>query len=192
MNIYKCRFCSANCEVKPKGDPRTATCVGCRKINHRFRRESSLDHIMLTTWFVNQIQECVECGARSNLTIDRIIPGSRGGKYEQGNLQILCYECNCCKKIASRSVRAGLRDVKKKRCLVCKKTKPLTAEYWHRTSYSSRQRITKSMFHPDCKKCRNKKESRRWAANNPKTRNYWQIKYPENYKSKINERQSNV
>jgi len=38
--------------------------------------------------------ECLRCGAKENLTIDRIKPGAQGGKYEFENCQTLCEFCN--------------------------------------------------------------------------------------------------
>jgi hypothetical protein len=160
-----CRFCSKHVQLKPHANKRTLTCEGCRKINHRFRK-TGRDHIMLTTWFVNQIQECVECGSKEKLTIDRIVPASMGGEYEQGNIQILCYECNCCKKIASESVEDGLKDDKEKTCGRCGKTKQLNTSFWHKTHYISKYKLTKSMFHPVCKVCRNEIERIRWKKGN--------------------------
>ncbi len=40
---------------------------------------------------------CLECFTRDNLTIDHIIPVSRGGKSVYENLQILCGPCNSSK-----------------------------------------------------------------------------------------------
>ena len=37
---------------------------------------------------------CKRCGATSNLTIDHIVPISKGGKSEPSNLQTLCESCN--------------------------------------------------------------------------------------------------
>lgn len=37
---------------------------------------------------------CLRCGARQNLTLDHIIPKSRGGTNCQRNLQTLCGGCN--------------------------------------------------------------------------------------------------
>lgn len=38
--------------------------------------------------------KCVKCGSTDDLTIDHIIPLSRGGKDEAINLQTLCFKCN--------------------------------------------------------------------------------------------------
>lgn len=37
---------------------------------------------------------CVCCGVRNKLTVDHIIPKSRGGTDDVNNLQILCGKCN--------------------------------------------------------------------------------------------------
>lgn len=37
---------------------------------------------------------CVKCGSTSDLTIDHIIPFSRGGQTTEDNLQTLCLKCN--------------------------------------------------------------------------------------------------
>ena len=38
--------------------------------------------------------KCVQCGSSENLTIDHILPFSRGGKTEKKNFQTLCKKCN--------------------------------------------------------------------------------------------------
>lgn len=38
--------------------------------------------------------QCVSCGANVNLTIDHIIPRSRGGSHAISNLRVLCFPCN--------------------------------------------------------------------------------------------------
>lgn len=37
---------------------------------------------------------CNVCGSRSNLTVDHILPVSKGGGKELSNLQVLCGTCN--------------------------------------------------------------------------------------------------
>lgn len=37
---------------------------------------------------------CVDCGRGDNLTIDHIVPLSKGGTNKIENLQTLCYWCN--------------------------------------------------------------------------------------------------
>lgn len=38
--------------------------------------------------------ECVYCGSRMQLTIDHVVPKSRGGKNEWTNLVTSCFKCN--------------------------------------------------------------------------------------------------
>lgn len=37
---------------------------------------------------------CVRCGWHKNLTVDHIVPRSRGGSDGMPNLQTFCYRCN--------------------------------------------------------------------------------------------------
>lgn len=38
--------------------------------------------------------KCVRCGSTEHLTIDHIIPISKGGNMIKDNLQLMCYNCN--------------------------------------------------------------------------------------------------
>lgn len=43
-------------------------------------------------------RKCAQCGSEKALSIDHIIPVSRGGNSVDENLQVLCLSCNCRKK----------------------------------------------------------------------------------------------
>jgi hypothetical protein len=43
---------------------------------------------------VLSVGECFYCGATDDLSIDHIIPRSKGGSDEEANLQCLCLPCN--------------------------------------------------------------------------------------------------
>lgn len=38
--------------------------------------------------------QCVKCGTHKNLTVDHVIPVSKGGTDDLGNLQTMCGSCN--------------------------------------------------------------------------------------------------
>ena len=40
---------------------------------------------------------CANCGSKDNMTVDHVIPISRGGRHSIGNLQPLCGRCNTSK-----------------------------------------------------------------------------------------------
>lgn len=52
--------------------------------------------------------QCQSCGATENLTLDHIIPQSKGGTHDEANLRVLCRSCNSSKnnKLASSMVES--------------------------------------------------------------------------------------
>lgn len=44
--------------------------------------------------FARDDYTCVHCGTRENLTVDHIVPVSKGGTNDMDNLQTLCGPCN--------------------------------------------------------------------------------------------------
>ena len=59
-----------------------------RMIQTRKRRRNRLKRNVLS------VGKCVQCGSTENLTMDHILPKSKGGKDELKNLQCLCFPCN--------------------------------------------------------------------------------------------------
>jgi len=57
-------------------------------------------------------QPCATCGSTENVTVDHVIPLSRGGRHSIGNLQTLCLSCNSSKNnrlnIEWRAYRASV------------------------------------------------------------------------------------
>ena len=47
---------------------------------------------------LNENSFCNNCNSKEKLTIDHIIPISKGGKNLESNVQILCNKCNMLKK----------------------------------------------------------------------------------------------
>lgn len=52
--------------------------------------------------------KCLRCGTVDNLTIDHIIPQSKGGTHDSDNLQTLCDRCNKSKKTKTIDFRRGV------------------------------------------------------------------------------------
>ena len=63
--------------------------------------------VKLRTLIATHQAECVRCHSKKNLRIDHIYPVSRGGKTEEGNLQVLCEICNGLK---GNSIPIGMKD----------------------------------------------------------------------------------
>jgi 5-methylcytosine-specific restriction protein A len=71
---------------------------------HEIRKEKAkAQELKRSTWWLNRIQAgvCYYCNkevGRANLTMDHIVPLSRGGKSRKGNIVPACKECNNRKK----------------------------------------------------------------------------------------------
>jgi 5-methylcytosine-specific restriction endonuclease McrA len=67
------------------------------KQNHMTRRRTEFrgqrDRLMLAL-IERDGYECAQCGSIDNITIDHIIPLSKGGDDELDNLRLLCQACN--------------------------------------------------------------------------------------------------
>ncbi|AUR98120.1 HNH endonuclease [Vibrio phage 1.247.A._10N.261.54.E12] len=48
-------------------------------------------------YIMNRDKKCLKCNSVDDLTIDHIIPVSRGGNNHHSNLQVLCRSCNSIK-----------------------------------------------------------------------------------------------
>ena len=44
--------------------------------------------------YIKYYNQCVYCGSKKQLTIDHVLPKSRGGKNEWTNLVTCCFKCN--------------------------------------------------------------------------------------------------
>jgi hypothetical protein len=160
MKPAECKYCGFKTKVSKHINIKKYVCSGCHPIWQRLRTKyaqygDGMSVDILVNWFINQPQVCMECGSMEKITIDRIVPEVMGGKYELGNIQLLCYTCNCCKKAGSTSVKEGLNGKATKVCRDCLKELPLTSEYFHKSTFTSKYKINaQASFHPLCRLCR--------------------------------------
>ena len=63
-------------------------------IMQRMRCYASLFNRDMRKILIDENSKCNYCGTTEKLTIDHIIPISKGGKNEKENVQILCSICN--------------------------------------------------------------------------------------------------
>jgi hypothetical protein len=74
-----CEGCDRSCEHLTKVAP-------CRGILDKDRNR-----------LLERDKVCLKCGSESKLTIDHVVPISKGGSNDFNNLQILCEKCNSLK-----------------------------------------------------------------------------------------------
>ena len=57
-------------------------------------RRATIPESLRNEVFERDNYKCVNCASSENLNLDHIIPFSKGGRTECGNLQTLCRKCN--------------------------------------------------------------------------------------------------
>jgi 5-methylcytosine-specific restriction endonuclease McrA len=67
------------------------------KERHGMRRRSTVYRKHREFVFARDGYECVYCGAKDKLTLDHVIPDSRGGSHTPENLATCCSTCNSSK-----------------------------------------------------------------------------------------------
>lgn len=94
-------FCSAACRVEGKRiwpDEVTRHRVRARRMDYRKRaKRSDLTHHTEQEWADLLSQHggrCAHCGSADNIERDHIVPLSKGGDDDIGNIQPLCRACN--------------------------------------------------------------------------------------------------
>lgn len=60
-------------------------------------RRPSIPQWMREKVYARDGYACLHCGSRDRLSIDHIIPWSKGGAHHDGNFQTLCMPCNMAK-----------------------------------------------------------------------------------------------
>ena len=61
---------------------------------YNYRRRGAGGEKELVRHLIETYKNCVLCGTDENLTIDHILPTTKGGKTVRENLQIMCVSCN--------------------------------------------------------------------------------------------------
>jgi len=155
MREVKCPFCKKINIAKNKATKKS--CEICLFWGNRIKNKKNVSRdikIKIVNKLTSLKQECISCKSKNNLTVDRIIPNNRGGKYDVDNVQILCYKCNCFIKIDNLNTDTSKQNISSIKCLHCKLVKPLSD--YHKKGYKSKYRENiRSMYNTRCKKCRN-------------------------------------
>jgi DNA-binding transcriptional regulator YhcF (GntR family) len=75
--------------------PRTNFSLDNKKTKPKQKKKISND--LRKAVFERDLYRCRHCGTHTELTVDHIIPESKGGKHSLDNMQTLCHRCNCIK-----------------------------------------------------------------------------------------------
>lgn len=73
-----------------------------RGTTNQNERGNSYDRARRRAWLLEQFGDgttcpCASCGVEltaETITVDRIVPGCRGGRYVRGNIRPMCVTCN--------------------------------------------------------------------------------------------------
>lgn len=109
-NVAEYERLNSTAKAPPRGSWKKETWRGTSNGNDRgnTKQRAARRLWVMTTWEcdVPGFVRCYRCGIKlteSTLTIDRIVPGCRGGKYEQGNIRPACSHCNSVTGATTRS-----------------------------------------------------------------------------------------
>lgn len=69
-------------------------CFYVKNLNGRRQTGHGILNVSRKAIFIRDRYECQYCGSKSNLTIDHVIPSSRGGEWRYDNLVTACSKCN--------------------------------------------------------------------------------------------------
>lgn len=75
----------------------------------RFIAQKFIGRKKIREFIFNRDKFCLNCKRKDSLTLDHIIPISRGGENKISNLQTLCKSCNSIKKTNYKDFRNGGR-----------------------------------------------------------------------------------
>ena len=84
------KYCSSQCTEKSNQKRK----VGNGILRARVASVEVIENTKYKDIYIRDNETCNHCGCESDLTVDHIIPISRGGHHADYNLQVLCRKCN--------------------------------------------------------------------------------------------------
>lgn len=96
--LYTCAECAQSFEADLKRCP---VCRRKRKLQRRQllhaadRQRGRISKTKRRGIYERDGHRCLACGSEKKLTLDHIVPISKGGTNDESNLQTLCEGCNC-------------------------------------------------------------------------------------------------